>query len=313
MAETIQEILNQSLKLWKTNLPISVAYVLYSILNVIVSIAGIGIISYLLLKDIPAELVSPELFKFNNEALLNQFGEHLIKALTTNWNWLIILITILVLFIIVALITAYFYAGLTGMCKIANENGKTGFSDLMKYGKDYFIKMLVGFILYFIVLMIITIPCSFIIGLVNILLTMIHPYLAAIMNQIFGLFMTLIALFLTFSLYSIVIEENKGALNGFKAGLSFIINNLKDASILVILLTIVSFLFSLLMNIMSFAFFYLYSMNLSIVLITVIGILLGLVTIIISLLSIAFINPYFHIAFVRLYMSRTNKYLRSKK
>lgn len=303
MAETIKEILSQSFKLWRSNLSIAGAYVLNSIISTVIMALGVGIMAWRMLEYIPTELIKNLNF-LTNEEVFGQFMEALFAGFVADNNWLIFIVLTLVVAVVVVFISTFFTAGITGMCKEANEKGKTGFSDLMKYGKNKFINLFIGYIIYLIIAFILIFILSMAFGLLSLIMAIVLSFmpssialfLGVLAGFIFTLIVTYIAMIFIYPLYATVVEE-KGAIDSFGLGIRFILNNLKDASLLVIIYALISAIMGILMDP-------------NIIGIKYIGILVVLINVIFTILMILLIGPIFQIAFVRIYMERTNKYIR---
>lgn len=232
-----------------------------------------------------------------NQTLTEQFFTRLVEGFVADFNWFLIPLILILLLILNFLISSFFLAGQTGMCRKANETGKTNLSDFVTYGKRLFIKVLAGLLLMFVFVFILFFAFIFVFAVFSLVFGLfLPPIFVSALNLIPEFFLLYLIYLMYYPVYAIVVED-RGIIDGFGAGMNFIMKNLKDASVPALIWALVTTI----LNVPG-----LFLANTSI---TVIAVVTG-INILLGILVALVLIPVLHVIYVRLYMDRTSKYLK---
>lgn len=298
MTEDLGTLLSNGFNTWKRNLNISFPFIFNILVNGIVAIIALIAIIFAVLMPLLSEIgISDPSTLFNmDEKELEAFIISAIPAISAHiTEYLSIIIVIIIVFaIIMALVQAFFTAGAVGMAKSATETGRTTLSDMVKFGKQNFINLLLAEIVIGLVIL------AGIVFLVPGFLTI--DFTHGFSEKDFTSFALIFLGFIIWLIYALIISialavvqyalviENLGPIDAISIGFKFFMNHKLDVFLVWLVIIAISFGLGIIGQIVG--------------LIPYLNIIWLFVN---MLISVVVIYPLTTLWWTRLYMSRTGK------
>ncbi|MDV0444988.1 hypothetical protein MmiAt1_05400 [Methanimicrococcus sp. At1] len=183
---------------------------------------------------------NPELY-IDPDYILNMFGNIPSGTIT------MFFVLGLVILVVVVLATAFLRAGLIGMSKEAILSGKTNFSDMMRYGKKYFLKELGLSVLIYLILFIPSILIGIIGGAAAVYASVASTSIIFMLLMILYFVYLIICAFLFYFAEYALIYDDFGIIDSLKRSYHIFTENKSAVVIFVLVMLIVYFVVSLLM------------------------------------------------------------------
>ena len=286
MTESFSEIAKSGFQTWKSNISITVAYIISNAVSVLLMIP---VCAAIIAKFMAFGGVSEDLVAF----AANSTDQEIIAALTESFisfaseNLLFLIVVGLIWFIAAILVGAFLQAGMTAMVRDAVGTGTCSLNTLISGGRKYFGVTLGALIVMYLLLLVICIIYGVILGVFSVLMfSAPSGGLGAAAALLFGAVVfiaSLLLCFLVYPLYFIIyapILDDVGVGQGVTNAFSFIREYKGDVFRLSGLFVVIAFFCSILS-------------------------IVPLVSVITNLLLAFVVAPAMHTIAVGLYMKRT--------
>jgi len=208
MAETknIEEVIQESLNAWRSNLILGLPFFLNSIVSLFLIVAYVAFVYF-----------------YANPFTHVVTGDFMSVVRSVEWLLLCLdLCLALALFVLMIVLSAFFLSGAIGMAKNALKKGETSVGDLFEYGRRHFIKVLLANIVILFFMMVAAAVALFLQAFLN--------------GQYINIAMLALGIFFAPVPYAIVLS-NCGAREGLKKGTDVILKNKLDAILIYVFVT----------------------------------------------------------------------------
>lgn len=236
MTDSLENIISKGFSTWSRNLNICIPLIINYIIQVVVMFLALVIWMLVLMGgSSPDDIISmtdDELVEFMSVSVMGNIPA--------------VVVMVILVFIIMLLFQAYFFAGAVGMSQNATARGDTSISDMFNAGGQNFIHVFGANVLILLLDMagiIFMVPGAVLVRN-NIELAESGEFTAGILLLVIGfvlwmLYLLILNIVLSLAVFAVVIE-NVGAMDGIVEGYRFFMSNKLNVSIMWILVFVLS-------------------------------------------------------------------------